>query len=138
MISSDRQWFKQEAASAEALAKLKKAAGVELPAEYIELLAYSNGGEGPLSVSPFTLCLDSVESAISYKESKTYTKFFPGFFVFGSNGGGSLLAFDLRGSIPWPVVAIDDTNIDLDESVGFVADDFCSFLAYVGVHSESA
>lgn len=132
MLSPDREWFKCAGASPESIEALRSSAGVELPKEYFDLLKFSNGGEGPLSASPFTLCLESAESAAANKNGGTYTEFFQNFFVFGSNGGGDLLAFDLRGTRPWPIVAIDATNIDLDESVDLVAEEFQSFVGFIG------
>ena len=60
-------------------------------------------------------------------------EFFPGFLVIGSNGGGEYVAFDMRGSEPWPVVSLDMTNIDLTESVQLIAEDFDTFLSLVGI-----
>jgi hypothetical protein len=138
MLPVGRTWFKCPGASPEALDALRAGAGVELPKEYLDLLAFSNGGEGPMSVSPYNFCLDSAEDALKYKFEKTYEEFFPGFFVFGSNGGGEYIAFDVRSRRPWPVVAIDMTNIDLSESVEFIADNFGSFLRLVGVEKGDA
>jgi hypothetical protein len=138
MIPADRVWYKFPGASREALQELRANVGVELPDEYYDLLAFSNGGEGPLSVSPYNFCLDSAEDATKYKVTKSYEEFFPGFFVFGGNGGGEYIAFDLRGSKPWPVVAIDMTNINLSESVQLIAIDFPSFLALVGMEKQDA
>jgi hypothetical protein len=109
-----------------------------LPTEYLQLLTFSNGGEGPLAVQPWNFCLDSAEEAAKYWCERTFEEFFPGFFVFGGNGAGELLALDLRGSAPWPVVAIDSGNCDLGESVLRVAQDFGTFLSLVGVEKEDA
>src|SRR5215467_7572043 len=138
MLPADRTWFKYDGASRKALDALRIEAAVELPSEYFDLLAFSNGGEGPLNVSPWNFCLDSAEDAAKYRVAKTYEEFFPGFFVFGSSGGGDYIAFDLRGSKPWPIVAIDMTNINLSESVDLVAKDFASFLRHVGVEKGDA
>ena len=73
-----------------------------------------------------------------YKKDKTHDDYFSGFFVFGGNGGGELIAFDTRNSRPWPVVSIDMTNISVTESVHVVAKDFASFLSLVGVEAEDA
>src|SRR5580765_7016307 len=101
MLSTNRIWSSTSGASVEALESLAASVDVELPSAYIELLAFSNGGEGPLQVSPYNFCLDSAETAVNLKIGKTYEKDFPGFFVFGGNGGGEYIALDLRGSKPW-------------------------------------
>jgi hypothetical protein len=133
MLLADRIWYKNSGASSEALKVLRASVDVYLPNEYFELLAYSNGGEGTLSVSPFNFCLDSAEDAAKNKKEKIYDEFFSGFFVFGGSGGGDYIAFDLRASQPWQIVAIDMTNIDLTESVDFIAKDFATFLTLVGL-----
>lgn len=133
MFSANSAWFRNPGASNDALQSLREVVGVNLPKEYFELLAYSNGGEGSLPMSPFNFCLDSAEVATNNKVENIYDEFFPGFFVFGGSGGGDYIAFDIRSSEPWPIVAIDMTNIDLDESVNFIAKNFPTFLEQVGL-----
>lgn len=132
-IPANRIWSKHPGASTEALAALRNTVGVGLPDEYFDLLAFSNGGEGPLPVPPYNFCLDSAEDAARLKREKTYDESFPGFFVIGGNGSGEYIAFDLRGSEPRRVVALDMTNIDLDESVQPIAPNFSAFLTLVGL-----
>ena len=132
MIPSDREWFKAEGASDDAVSSLKRAAAIELPTLYLALLRFSNGGEGPLPISPYNFCLDSAEDAAQNQRAGTFKEFFTGFFVFGSSGGGELVALDIRGHPPWPVVAIDATNIDLDESVMLIANSMEDFVAMIG------
>lgn len=86
-------WLVEEGASPEVLRELESAVGL-LPAGYLALLAQGNGGEVGLRASPFVLCLDSAEVALEYWNSRAYPA--DGIFVFGGNGGDSLLAFDLR------------------------------------------
>lgn len=52
-----REWFANPPASADALAALRAAAPVTLPEAYYQLLADSDGGEGPLSVQPIVSAL---------------------------------------------------------------------------------
>ena len=137
MLSPDREWHHEPGATESSLSSLRATIGCSLPPEYFALLAQSNGGEGPLAASPFNLCLFSAEEAAKLKADGTYDEFFPGFFMFGSNGGGEYIGFDLRGTEPWPVVAIDMTNIDLFESVELIASDFNDFLSLVGVQTDA-
>jgi hypothetical protein len=136
MISADREWHKCDGASSDTLAALRRSAGRELPDQYIALLRFSNGGEGPLPMSPYNLCLDSAESAAAYRMSDAHSQLHPGFFVFGGNGGGTLLAIDVRGSAPWPVVCFD--GIDLEGSLELVAHDFTSFVPLIGLQAGAA
>lgn len=42
----------------------------------------------------------------------------------------------MRADVPWPVVAIDMTNIDLKESVVPIAPDFERFVAMIGLEAD--
>jgi hypothetical protein len=119
-------WLSPVGASTEVLDELQAEIG-GLPSAYLELLRLGNGGEVGLSVDPLTFCLDSAESAFDYWRSGTYTM--NGVFVFGGNGGGELLAFDLRTPGKCPVVAFDP--IDPEGSLQQVAEDFKNFMTFV-------
>lgn len=138
MLHPDRTWHREAPATAASLAVLRGIGIPPLPDEYTAFLAWSNGGEGPLAVEPQYLQLDAAETAAAAWSAGEYGEFFAGFFVFGSNGGGEYLAFDLRAEPPWPVVALDMTNIDLAESVRPVAADFAAFVALIGRESPVA
>ena len=126
MNIAKQQWLSPEGASNEALLELQsKIEG--LPSEYIELLRLGNGGEVGLKVSPFNFCLDTIESALNYWKSGTYT--LNNIFVFGGNGGGELLAFDMRISGKLPIIAFDP--IDPEGSIEQVAPSFEKFLSLV-------
>ena len=76
---------------------------------------------------PLNFCLDPAEAALDYWQSGTYTA--SEVFVFGSNGGGDYLAFDLSVPGKWPVVCFDP--IDPQGSLEVVAPDFENFLLMV-------
>jgi hypothetical protein len=133
MINSDGEWLKRPGAKASAIHELRQALSVELPDAYFDFLSFSNGGEGPLPCPPFNCCLDAVEAVTRNWREKMFEEFFPGFVVIGGNGAGELIAFDIRDREPWGVVAIDMTNIDLDESVLPVAAGFDEFRAMLGI-----
>lgn len=59
----DREWRKVDGAPADAIAELKSVAPTVLPDSYFALLAFSNGGEGPLPVQPFWFQLYPAEEA---------------------------------------------------------------------------
>lgn len=126
MVLSRESWLTNNQASRDALDALLFAVPA-LPRSYIDLLTRGNGGEVELVTSPFNFCLDSAEAALDYSGSGTYTM--QNVFVFGGNGGGSLLALDMRASEPWPVISFDP--IDPASSVESVAPDFSSFLSLV-------
>ena len=126
MFRENIEWYKSEGANDFELAKLQKIVNFELPQAYIELLRFSNGGEGSLRVQPFYFVLDSVQNAVSYYESEA-SKTLPEYFIFGSNAGGELLAIkQSAGSI----VSIDSCNSNIEEIV-CIASSFSEFLEFV-------
>lgn len=131
----DRDWYKRDGASSSTIERLKQKVNASLPESYFELLAYSDGGEGPLPVLPFNFVLDAADTVRQQMEDGTFEEFFAGLVVFGGNGGGEAIAFDVRGAMPYPIVAFDITNTDLDEGIERIAPDFDAFLKLVGNQS---
>jgi hypothetical protein len=129
-----RDWYAVAGASPEAIQELLNAAPNELPASYLELLSVSNGGEGPLPVNPFNLCLDSAQE-VAARLASGHAKA-DGFMIFGSNGSGEYLAFDTRRGAPWPVVTID--MVVGSASAEVVATDFDAFIDLIGVEPPDA
>src|SRR5687768_1836267 len=100
-------WQRRESpASPEALRRLASAAPVALPLEYLDLLATSDGGEGELGVEPGWFQLWPAEEVLELNRGCRLPESLPGFFGFGSNGGGELLALDLRGGPPYKVARV--------------------------------
>lgn len=125
------EWHRSSGASDDALAALRAVAPPVLPDEYYQLLTFSNGGEGPLPVGPFNFVLDSAEVTADPKQVLFNEQIAPDLFVFGSNGAGGLVAFDLRGnSPPWPIVCFD--GIAPEESVERIADSLKGFVSLIG------
>jgi hypothetical protein len=126
MADPTESWLATEPAPLHAINALQRAVP-SLPISYLALLSRGNGGETPLSVSPYNFCLDSAESALDYWNSGTYT--LKNVFIFGGNGGGEVLAMDMRLQQPWPIICFDP--IDPDGSTERVANDFASFLSLI-------
>lgn len=127
-----KEWHGVPGATPAVLKGLQTEAPAGMPASYFALLSWSDGGEGPLPVQPLYFCLDSVSEVVERQQTGTYGQpEFQGVFIFGSNGGGEYLAFDLRQSLPWPVITID--MVAGMESAEVVSEDFDSFLNLVGV-----
>lgn len=132
-----RDWYRMDGASAQILAGLRAAAPGDLPDSYVQLLSVSDGGEGPLPVNPFNLCLDPAQDVIDRLNNGNYGQAdFNGFLIFGGNGGGEYLAFDMRGGAPWPVVTIDMEAGS--SSAKIVASDFATFIDLIGVEQSDA
>jgi hypothetical protein len=134
-LNINGEWHRSLGASESALTELRAAAPQVLPEEYYLLLRLSNGGEGLLPVGPFNFVLDAVEVVLDPWQISYYAQIAPDMFVFGSNGGGELVAFDLRGkSPPWPIVYFD--AIAPEESVQSVAENFTAFVSLIGEMAE--
>ena len=127
-----RDWYTVPGAPAEVIEALRAAAPGELPRSYLQLLSVTNGGEGPLPVNPFNLCLDPAEEVTARLGNGDYGEpDFNGFLIFGGNGGGEYLALDMRHGAPWPVVTID--MVAGPESADVVATNFDTFIDLIGV-----
>jgi len=74
-----------------------------------------------LSVQPLWFRLYPAEEAAQIEREAIFREFFEGLFVIGGNCDGEAFAFDLRETEPYPLVTFDMTNINLCESVRFVA-----------------
>ncbi|SJM27818.1 SMI1/KNR4 family protein [Mesorhizobium delmotii] len=132
-----REWFGVPGASAEALAELKQVSPVELPDAYYRLLTFTNGGEGPLPVNPYNLCLDTAAEVMEGIRTRNYGRdHLVGFVIFGGNGGGEFLAFDIRKNSPWRVVMID--MIAGPETAEQVVPDFDAFIELIGREADDA
>lgn len=132
-----RDWHGTVGASPQDLEQLRAAAPDELPASYLRLLSTTNGGEGPLPVNPFNLCLDTAREVVDRLTTGNYGQpEFDGFLIFGGNGGGEYLALDMRLKRPWPVVTID--MVAGAASTEVVAPDFDRFIDLIGVETPTA
>jgi len=118
-------------ASPEVVGQLSKESPVSLPGEYLSLLRFSNGGEGKLAVEPGWFVFWKAEDVIANNLGYHLPECLPGFFGFGSNGGGELLAFDTRSRKPWPVVMVPFNPLDAAESI-VMAPNFTAFLKSLG------
>jgi hypothetical protein len=110
-------WRPQPPASDAALSALRNRPSLNLPDGYLQQLANSNGGEGELAVHPGWIALWPAEEVIPLNVGYQIDKWLPGFFGFGSNGGGELLAFDLRDGEPYPIIIVDFVSMDPSEAV---------------------
>jgi hypothetical protein len=68
--------------------------GIELPAEYWDLMQFTNGCEGFLGGK--YLRFYPAQQLIPLNTAFCTEEFIPGRFIFGSNGGGEAWAFDLQ------------------------------------------
>jgi hypothetical protein len=100
----------------------------------LDLLRFSNGGEGPVALPPLVFVLDDVDFIIDCLKAPSTAQLYPGLLFFGSNGGLERIGFDTRGAAPpWPVVMMDP--VAGVESVVTIARDIEEFIQSVGVDS---
>jgi hypothetical protein len=108
---------------------LASSAPIHLPSEYLDLLRLHDGGEGELGANPGWFQLWPASKVLEYNQGYELPKCFPGYFGFGSSGGGDLLGFDCRGSEPWPVITAPLIGLDPVEEV---AESFGAFVRLLG------
>ena len=130
-------WRPAPHAEPKALAALRDGAGVPLPASYLDQLAASNGGEGELGVDPGWIRFWPAEEVIPSNAGYRVPEFLPGFIGFGSNGGGELLAHDVRGDEPFPIVMVPFIPLDAREAVQ-IARSFDDLRPLIGKRPEDA
>ena len=131
-----RDWFAVGGATVEELSRLRMAAPRDLPKRHLDLLAFSDGGEGPLPRPPYNLCLDAAGTVAETVESKNHGQLdLQGFVIIGGNGGSEYVAFDTRSGTSWPVVTID--MVAGGSSAEVIASDFDTLYDLIGVEEEA-
>jgi len=124
-------WRGNPPASEFTIQKLLTDCGLKLPAAYLDQLRLSNGGEGDLAVEPGWVCFWPAEEVVKLNKNYEVGEFIPGFFWFGSNGGGELLAFKVKDSANWPIYMIPFIPME-EEYAEVVAEDFETFKDAIG------
>lgn len=109
-------WIPSQPATSESLARLQSMAGVSLPSAYLSYLRRVGGGEGDLGVEPGWIQFWPVEEVLELNLAYEIRQNLPGFLGFGSNGGGELLAFDMREGGDPPVVMVPFIPMCADEA----------------------
>jgi hypothetical protein len=94
-------------------------------------MAASSGGEGDLAVQPGWISFWPVEDVMALNEDHEIGDNLPGFLGFGSDGGGELIAFDLRAGQPFPIVMIPFIPMEVGEARQ-IAGSFDEFRLLIG------
>lgn len=124
-------WDRVPPADESAIQALAEQSGADLPQDYLAFPRFSNGGEGHINVEPGWFQIWPAGEVLEANRDLELEEELPGFFGFGGNGGGELLAFDMRGPQPWPVVMIPYTPLEA-EFVIKIGDDFLAFADTMG------
>jgi hypothetical protein len=124
------KWNRCAPASSEDIKALTQAVQLPLPECYLEFLKISDGGEGILGIEPGWFQIWSASEVIELNRAYSIDEFIPGFFGFGSNGGGELLALKLiKPDVPVFMIPF----IPLSESEARqIAPNFDAFLIQLG------
>ncbi len=133
-------WLRYPPAREEALDALIEQTGLSFPEEYLSLLRYSNGGDGPLDTQPCWFIIEPVEGLIELNDRpmQVYVpnigyqvqEYLPGYFAFGTNGSGEFLVFNTQEEQPWKVYSAP--MIGSDEDVMECTSDFRTFVELMG------
>lgn len=124
-------WDREPPADESAIEALVEQSGVDLPQDYLAFLRFSNGGDGHINIEPGWFQIWPAEEVVESNQFFELEEELPGFFGFGSNGGGEMLAFDMRSSQPWPVVMVPFGPLEAEFAIK-IADDFLSFADAIG------
>jgi hypothetical protein len=111
----------------DSIQKLIAECGMELPKDYLNFLRQYGTLEGELSVQPFWFRVWAADEVRQANCDYQVQGLLPGWFAFGSSGGGELFAFETRTHQPWKVFMIPFSVMDESESM-IVAEDFESFV----------
>jgi SMI1 / KNR4 family (SUKH-1) len=113
-------------ANSDSVAQCQAHLGFTLPTDYVQFLKQMNDGEG--FVGENYLRAWPVEDLIQSNEEWQVDEAAPGLFLFGSNGGGEMFAFDTR-SDPPPIVVVPSI-LGLEDAI-VIAPTFNSFLQHL-------
>ncbi len=116
------------------IAALRRDCPLALPAEYIELLQVTNGGEGELAISPGWFQLWSARDCGTHNKGYEVAKYHSGFWGFGSSGGGVMIAF--RSASGSKVFGIPFDSID-EKDIEVVSTSFADFVAALGMSARA-
>lgn len=128
---STATWDRRPPATESAIQVLVANCDFELPEEYLTILRYSNGGEGPLCIEPWYFRICSAEEVVTFNRSYDVDKYLPGYFVIGSDGGDDLLAIRKRDRPPFPVYMVPSYMLSEGDVVQ-IAYDFEMFAMAFG------
>ena len=123
---------KQPGASEEQLLRLQSDLGIELPADYLDALRFSNGAEGDLGGTEFWLQLWPACEVLTAIEGYRIRETAPGLVPIATDGGGTLFGIDARSRDPQRMdyVQFDPVNLGWGQEE-FRCTTFTDFLEHI-------
>jgi hypothetical protein len=129
VFDSSANWRRYPGCCENELHALAASAPIQLPADYLAFLRLSNGGEGPLGISPGWFIVWPASEVLKWNQANERDKYYRDLFLFGQCDG-NLFGFDLTRQYPWPLVALDylDSKRECMDQLGpnFIA--FCQSM----------
>jgi hypothetical protein len=104
----------------------------ELPESFLSFHRQYGAIEGELRIPPYWFHLWSAEDLLKANQDYQVQELLPGWFAFGSSGGGEMLAFDARGTHPWKVYRVPFIGMDESQAL-FIAEDFMAFVQSINL-----
>lgn len=121
-------WERASPAPKSVLNALIEGCRLTLPPDYLTLLQFSNGGEGKLGVEPGWFQIWPAQEVLEFNRVHEVDVRLPGFFGFGSSGGGELLAIH---SVTGKIYMIPFIGMAQEEA-RLIASRFAEFVAVMG------
>lgn len=115
--------IKNGPADNELLEKILHDLDFKLPEDYLQFIRRHNGAEG--SIGESYLQLLPVEELVRFNTMHQTDLYAPGFFIFGSNLGGTAYAFEKRGRL---IVAFEFVGMLISDKPSILGDSFLRFL----------
>jgi hypothetical protein len=123
-----REWLGNPPASASVIAALSAWWAAPLPAEYLRFLRLSDGGQGDFDGYPTYIRFWSAGTVVENNDDYQIQRNAPGLLGIGDNGGLDIVAFNICGPEPWPLVAVPFAPMELASAIP-VAPSFAELLA---------
>jgi SMI1 / KNR4 family (SUKH-1) len=111
----------------QAIDEFEVESNIRLPDDYASFLQKMNGGEG--MIGDAFLALWRIEDLLTRNRANEVDEYAPGFFIFGSDGGGEAFGFDLRSDAK-EVVCLPFIGMDWESAIR-IAPTFTDFLEVI-------
>jgi hypothetical protein len=98
-------------ADAATIRQCERQADFRLPEDYVHFLHQADGGEG--FIGNAYAIFWRVDELVEMNKTYDVSKYAPGLFLFGSDGGGEAFAFDTR-TAAMPIVSVPFVGMELD------------------------
>lgn len=120
------QMKKNPANSQKAIAELASKVDFKMPKDYLDFIAEVDGCEGMIGNTYLNLW--RAEDLIEFNEKYRADEFAPGYFMIGSNLGGTAYAFNKENG---SVVPFEFISILIDDEPSFLGANFIEFLKFL-------